>query len=99
MLSSTTFNFQGKVANFLNPSSKIADEFIIPQVSLHDEISTYGHDKAVIELTELVGMLIKYFKNKIIWTLHPEWEKKKMNLCLNRLSLDRTQKFQSKLIK
>ena len=64
MLSSNTLHFQGKVAKFWKMSSKIVNEFVILQVSLHGKASTERHGKVVIEIIELVGMLIKESKKK-----------------------------------
>ena len=76
-------------------------ELMIPQVMLHDEITTDGYGKCIIELMTLHGILIKCTSNanNSHWQLGPKWEEKKIFLCLDGLSLDRHRGFCKKLIK
>ena len=52
-------HFQSSVVNEWNPKASNATAFIIPPVSLRDEIKTDGYGMAMIELLCLSGILIK----------------------------------------
>ena len=51
--------FQSSVVNEWNPKAKNATAFIIPPVSLRDEIKTEGYGMVMIELLCLSEILIK----------------------------------------
>ena len=75
-------------------------ELIIPKVMLHDEITTDGYGKCIIELLTLHGILIKekYGAKSFQWKLAENWKKKTIILCLDGLSLDRHRGFCHKLL-
>ena len=56
--------FQSSVVNEWNPKANNATAFIIPPVSLRDEIKTDGYGMALIELLCLSGILIKEFNTR-----------------------------------
>lgn len=60
----------------------------MPQVYLHDEITTDGYAKCIIELMTLHGILIKKTNNNECkeWILGPKWDPTNMVLCLDGLS-------------
>ena len=70
--------FQNLVVHEWNPSSAAATAFMIPPVSLRDEIKTDGYGMAMIELLCLSGILIKTEKDvnsavdNATWQLGPE---------------------------
>ena len=51
--------FQNRVVNEWNPKNQAATAFIVPPVSLRDEIKTDGYGMAMIELLCLSGILKK----------------------------------------
>ena len=95
--------FQNLVVHEWNPSSAAATAFIIPHVSLRDEIKTDGYGMVMIELLCLSGILIKTEKDvnsavdNATWQLGPECNNKRLYLCMYGLSLDRHCSFQRKL--
>ena len=95
--------FQNRVVQEWNPSSAKATAFIIPPVSLRDEIKTDGYGMAMIELLCLSGILLKSKRDinsavdNASWTLSENWWKKTLYLCMDGLSLDRHRSFQRKL--
>ena len=94
--------FQNRVVQEWNPSSAKATAFIIPPVSLRDEIKTDGYGMAMIELLCLSGILLKSKRDinsavdNTSWTLSENWWKKTLYLCMDGLSLDRHRSFQRK---
>ena len=92
--------FMQNVVEVWNPDSKEVTKIIVPPISLHDEIKTDGYGMAVIELLELVGILIRTKDqqgNTKGWELHRDWEKKRLYLCVDGLSLERHRLFQKKV--
>ena len=80
LLSSQLIQFQSRIVQLWNPSSLNVSEVIVPPVSLHDEITTDGYGKSIIELLELVGILEKQNEgnaSKLKWELMNDWEEKK----------------------
>ena len=92
--------FQDKVVYMWNPDSTKATSFIIPPVSLRDEIRTNGYGMAMIEILCLSGLLVhNVFADGVeSWDLCKDWETKQLYLCMDGLSLDRHRSFQRKLI-
>ena len=92
-------SFQKDTVLTWNPASKEATKLIIPPVSLRDEIKTDGFGMAVIELLCLVGILHeeKVSTTYTKWELDRDWDKRRMFLCIDGLSLDRHRHFQKKL--
>ena len=74
---------------------------IIPKVMIHDEISTNGYGKCIIELLTIHGVLSKTTKeeSKYRLILSQHWETKSILLCLDGLSLGCHRGFCNKLIK
>ena len=103
LLSNAITNFQRSITQLWNPKLSDLSKFIIPPVSLHDEIKTDGYGMALIELMTLVGILTKTDGNtnneRSVWVLSSNWMDKTMYICLDGLSLDRHRSFCKKLIK
>ena len=93
--------FQHRVVSKWNRYYNKISEFIVPQVYLHDEITTDGYAKCIIELMSLHGILVKGSSDddNHKWILGPKWNEKTIILCLDGLSLDRHRGFYNKLIK
>ena len=93
--------FQRHAARQWNPHFDDVCDLIVPQVMLHDEITTDGYGKCIIELLTLHGILDKCFTGNNIyeWRLSQKWNEKTIILCLDGLSLDRHRGFCNKLIK
>ena len=93
--------FQRNAVRKWNPNYDEVCSLIVPKVMLHDEISTDGYGKCIIELLTLHGILdkCKSGENNYEWRLSTEWQKKKIILCLDGLSLDRHRGFCNKLLK
>ena len=83
-----------------NEYSQEIGEFIVPKVMLHDEITTDGYGKCLIELLTKHGMLLKTRDHEECyeWILGQMWENKHIILCLDGLSLDRHRGFYKKLV-
>ena len=64
---------------------------MVPKVFMHDEMTTDGYGKCVIELMTLHGIIIKtpINESKYHWVLSNNWDKKTMLICLDGLSLER----------
>ena len=92
---STCSMFQTDVTLEWNPTSNEATKLLIPPVSLRDEIKTDGFGMAVIELLCLVGILHeeKISNTYTKWELDKNWDKRRMFLCIDGLSLDRHRHF------
>ena len=87
--------------NKWNPAYKSVSQFFVPKVFLHDEITTDGYGKCIIELLTLHGILVKQAVSESTyeWVLSDNWDEKNIILCLDGLSLDRHRCFGNKLIK
>ena len=83
--------FQYKCVEQWNPFCGNVSQFIIPRVSLHDKKSTDGYRKCIVELMTKHGILIKKSNSNTCykWILGRNWDKKRIVLCLDGLSLDR----------
>ena len=93
-------NFQNEIVAKWNPNYQTVSQFIVPKVFLHDEITTDGYGKCIIELLTMHGILIKtpINDNLFEWVLAENWNSKTIILCLDGLSLDRHRCFGNKLI-
>ena len=101
LLFKNTSTFQRNSVRSWNPNYDKICQLIIPKVMLHDEITTDGYGKCVIELMTLHGILEKCNAgdNTYEWRLGRNWQNKKIILCLDGLSLDRHRGFCNKLMR
>ena len=93
-------NFQNKIVSKWNPKYQSVSQFIVPKVFLHDEITTDGYGKCIIELLTMHRILIKtpIKENIFEWVLSENWRSKTIILFLDGLLLDRHRCFGNKLI-
>ena len=94
-------NFQRNAIRKWNPYYDQVCELFIPKVMLHDQITTDGYGKCIIEVLTIHGILDKVIidESKYEWKLSENWDKKQIILCLDGLSLDRHRGFANKLLK
>ena len=78
-----------------NPNCKKVAKFIVPPVSLEDEMTNKGFERAILEILELAGILDStQFENKKeklidIWELIDNYQEKKLYLCMDGLLFER----------
>ena len=58
-LNNKTLRFQNYVVHQWNPSAKTVSKVIVPRVFLHDEVTTDGYGKCIIELLTKFGIITK----------------------------------------
>ena len=87
-----------------NPNCNKVAKFIVPPVSLEDEMTNKGFERAILEILELTGILDKrQFENKkgemiSRWELTEHYDKKKLYLCMDGLSLERYRAMEKNLM-
>lgn len=92
--------FQYDIMKQWNNYSEELSQFIVPGVFLHDEITTDGYGKCLVELLTKHSILLKKDQDETNygWVLAPDFMKKNIILCLDGLSLDRHRCFSKKLL-
>ena len=99
----TAIDLPSEVTSLWNPKTDMVTRVLIPEVSLEDEISNEGYKKALRELLVLTSIMNEshYQNSKGVcvkkWALANDWNKKKIYLCMDGLSLERHRTLQKKL--
>ena len=96
--------FQKIHTEMWNPNCNKVAKFIVPPVSLEDEMTNKGFERAILEILELAGILDStQFENKkgemiSRWELTEHYEEKKLYLCMDGLSLERYRAMEKNLM-